>query len=567
MEGKRSPGICTTFSELLQEGEHCDVSLRVDGVEFHAHKVILSRCSDYFRTLFSSRWKETDKRVHELHGFSAETMRHVIEYVYTGTVPLTWHSAQDLLSMADYLSVTGLTKLCADFLKSQLSLENCLDVWRFTDTYYCPSLRDAACTFVLHHFKQVTEVSTKFVDLSVSDLKDIIEKDELNVAHEGIVFEAVVRWVAHDPENRRQHLAALLSKVRLALMPAEYFLANVQTHCYVRESEECKALIIDAMTEMYQLSMSSADSELLSPLSRPRLPYSVLFAIGGWSGESPTNAIEVYDPRVDQWVDITREGEGPLAYHNAAYLEGFIYVIGGFDSVDCSSSVKRLDLLKKTWQEVAPMHYKRCYVSVAVLNNVIYAMGGFDGHVRLNTAERYHPESNQWTMIAPMHEQRSDASAASLHDKVYICGGFNGTECLITAEVYDAATNQWTTIAPMSRRRSGVGVVAYDDKVYAVGGFNGFRRLHSAEAYSPEGDSWQLVANMLCPRSNFGIEVVEDRLFVVGGFNGFTTTFNAEYYDKATNEWYSIHDMGTHRSALSCTVVKGLPNVRDYVAR
>lgn len=100
-----------------------------------------------------------------------------------------------------------------------------------------------------------------------------------------------------------------------------------------------------------------------------------------------------------------------------------------------------------------------------------------------------------------------------------------------------------------------------------VGGFNGFRRLHSAEAYSPEGDSWQLVANMLCPRSNFGIEVVEDRLFVVGGFNGFTTTFNAEYYDKATNEWYSIHDMGTHRSALSCTVVKGLPNVRDYVVR
>ncbi|XP_067995379.1 kelch-like protein 10 [Melanerpes formicivorus] len=564
MEGNTSP---STFSEILQEGEHCDATLRVDGVEFNVHKVVLSGCSDYFRTLFSSRWNETKKRVYEIHGFSAEVMKQIIKYIYTGTVPVAWHNVRDLLVMADYLQVTGLIKLCGEFLKSQLSLENCLDIWRFTDTYYCPDLREAAFIFILHHFKQMAEVSPKFVNLSVNDLKAIIEKDELNVGHEGIVFESVLKWVDHDPQNRRQHVPVLLSKVRLALMPAEYFLTNVQTHHYVRDNEDCKSLIINALTEMYQLSMNGPASGVVTPLSQPRLPYSVLFAIGGWSGESPTNAIEVYDPRVDQWVDVIPSDEGPLAYHNAAYLKGFIYIIGGFDSVDCSSSVKRFDLLQKTWQEVAPMHFKRCYVSVAVLDDVIYAMGGFDGHVRLNTAERYDAETNQWTMIAPMHEQRSDASAASLHDKVYICGGFNGTECLITAEVYDVATNQWSFIAPMITRRSGVGVITYDNEVYAVGGFNGFRRLRSAEAYSPEADAWHPVASMLCPRSNFGIEVVDDHLFVVGGFNGFTTTFNAEYYDKATNEWYDIRDMRTHRSALSCTVVSGLLNVRDYVAR
>lgn len=72
---------------------------------------------------------------------------------------------------------------------------------------------------------------------------------------------------------------------------------------------------------------------------------------------------------------------------------------------------------------------------------------------------------------------------------------------------------------------------------------------------------------MFSPRSNFGIAVVEDLLFVMGGFNGFTTTFGVECYSSKTNEWYSMCDMGTHRSALSSSVVPGLPIAQEYAAR
>lgn len=71
---------------------------------------------------------------------------------------------------------------------------------------------------------------------------------------------------------------------------------------------------------------------------------------------------------------------------------------------------------------------------------------------------------------------------------------------------------------------------------------------------------------MLTPRSNFGLEVIDDRLFAVGGFNGFTTTYNVEYYDATTDEWTEACDMEIFRSALSCCVVFGLPNMAEYVA-
>ncbi|KAM6295616.1 kelch-like protein 10 [Aegotheles albertisi] len=559
---------CTILNELRLEGKFCDVTISVDGVEFNAHRIILCSCSHYFRALFDSSCNNTEERVYNIEGISPEMMRLIIEYAYTRSVPVTADNAESLLIAADKFNVMGIIRLCCEFLKSQLCSENCISIWRFTDYYYCPDLREAAYAFILYHFEEISRESREFLDLSLNSLVNIIERDELNVRKEDAMFNVIVKWIAHDPQNRRQHVAVLLSKVRLALMDTEYFIHHVKKHDYARDNAECKDLFINTLTEMYALNMRGPRySGFANPLSRPRLPSDILFAIGGWSGGSPTNAIETYDSRAENWVNVTCEQESPLAYHGTAYLKGFIYVIGGFDSVDYFNSVKRFDLLQKMWQQVAPMHSQRCYVSVAVLHDFIYAMGGFDGHSRLSTVERYEPEANQWTLIAPMHEQRSDANATTLQDKVYICGGFNGIECLITAEMYNATTNQWTFIASMSSRRSGVGVIAYGNAVYAVGGFDGINRLQSAEAYQPATNTWRTISTMFNPRSNFGIEVVDDLLFAVGGFNGFATTFNVECYNEKTDKWQNIQDMAINRSALSCCVVPALPNIRDYVGR
>ena len=32
-----------------------------------------------------------------------------------------------------------------------------------------------------------------------------------------------------------------------------------------------------------------------NPIARPRIPHEIIFVCGGWSGGSPTSAIELYD--------------------------------------------------------------------------------------------------------------------------------------------------------------------------------------------------------------------------------------------------------------------------------
>ncbi|CAI9534942.1 unnamed protein product [Staurois parvus] len=373
---------------------------------------------------------------------------------------------------------------------------------------------------------EIALTSEEFLDLTVTEFKDLIKKDNLNVKREEVIFEAIIKWIEHHPADRRQCITTLLPKVRMALMHTMYLINNVMTNIHVKHSQECMNLVTSVLKTKYDLNANgSSRSYFKNPLTRPRLPSAILLAIGGWSSGSPTNAIEAYDCRVDHWVDISYEVESPRAYHGTAYLNGYVYLVGGLNDIYYFSSVRRFDPVRKIWQQVAPMNDKRCYVSTTVLKNRIYAMGGYNGQIRLNSAECYNPETNQWDYIASMNEIRSDAKATTLNGKIYICGGFDGEECLFTAEVYNPDTEHWSIIAPMWSRRSGVGVIAYGDLIYAVGGFDGADRLHNAEAYNPATNTWNEISSMFSPRSNFGIEVLEDLLYVAGGFNGFETTF------------------------------------------
>ncbi|XP_028272757.1 kelch-like protein 10, partial [Parambassis ranga] len=455
-------------------------------------------------------------------------MKLIIEFAYTDSVNMTESNARTLFMAADSINIVKLMQICCNFFEKTLCPNNCVGIWQFTKTYHTPELHLKAFHYVLSHFEAVV-FCEEFMQLSAQDVIDIISRDNLNVRQEAPVFEAIIRWITHEPQEREGYAYLLLSEVRLSMMPTEYIQSYVLPNKLI--------------------------------LGRPRLPSAILLAIGGLSsGRDLTNVIEAFDVRANHWMNITILSEPPRAYHGAAYLCGYVYCVGGFDQVFiATNSVRRFDLSTRTWQEVAPMYYRRGCVSVTVLNGCIYAMGGYDEHTHLSSAEFYQPETNQWLKIAPMHDQRSDASCTALNGRIYICGGYDGNEELRSAECYNPETNQWTLISPMSSWRSAVGVIAYDNHVYAVGGFDGTAYLQTAEVYNPHTNTWRNVSSMMTPRCNFGIEVVEDQLFVFGGFSRVTSTSNVEYYDSETNEWSQACDMDVDRSALSCCVLSGLP--------
>jgi hypothetical protein len=49
-------------------------------------------------------------------------------------------------------------------------------------------------------------------------------------------------------------------------------------------------------------------------MAKPRVPYEILFVIGGWSGGTPTDIIETYDARAGRWLVCRPPGSGKPIY-------------------------------------------------------------------------------------------------------------------------------------------------------------------------------------------------------------------------------------------------------------
>ncbi|XP_017775933.1 PREDICTED: kelch-like protein 10 [Nicrophorus vespilloides] len=555
--------------ELQQSNQLCDATILLDdGEVFPIHRAILCSCSSYFKAVFTTTLHGKNKTNILLPGVSPDMMKLLINYAYLRKLDITPENVYKIIATADYLSILGILDMCCEYLERTITPTNCVGIMQFAKAQFLQRLHEACWRYVMRYFPQIATTSAELTNLPVDDLQAIINADELNVKSEEIVWEAILRWINHRPEERKKHIVTLMKCIRLGLLDTQFFLEHVKDHPYVTGCEDSRPMIIETLKFLYDLeTISHRDGEVPTPeIARPRVPHEVLFALGGWSGGSPTNYMETYDTRADRWVKVEEiDGSGPRAYHGTAVVGFEIYVIGGFDGMDYFNSCRCFNAVTKVWREAAPMHARRCYVSTAVLQEAVYAMGGYDGHHRQNTAERFDPRSNQWSLISPMNMQRSDASACTLNGKIYITGGFNGQECMHSAEVYDADANQWTLINPMRSRRSGVSCIAYHGHVYVVGGFNGISRMCSGEKYSPATNAWTQIPDMYNPRSNFAIEVIDDMIFVIGGFNGVTTIYHVECYDERTNEWYEATDMNIYRSALSACVIQGLPNVRDYI--
>jgi kelch-like protein 10 len=561
----RSPPCNNIFNDLREKNLLCDAVLRLeDGGTFPVHRVILSTCSAYFKTIFTTTLHSKEERDILLHGVSSETIRLILGYIYERKVDINEENVGLLLVFADYLSVLGLLELCCDFLRGMVALENCVRIMLFARYYFCSSLEwDARC-FVMSNFVQVSQQTNELLELPLEELQAIIEADELNVKSEEVVWDCVLRWINYDAANRKDHIAMLIKRVRLGLLDSQFFLEHVVYHPYVARNEKCRPVITDTLHVMYDL-----ETENLTPeLSRPRIPHEILFAIGGWREHSATNYMQTYDARAGRWVEVEEvDPAGPRGFHGTAVIGFNIYVIGGSNGTRCLNSCRCFNAVSKTWSEVSPMHESRCYVSVALLDELVYAMGGYDGHDRHKTAERYDHQTNQWYMIASMNEKRSDASAAMLNGNIYIAGGYNGLAWMKSAEVYDPVFNQWTFIQEMNYIRSGVSCISYHGHVYAIGGFDDISRKRNGEKYNPTTNLWTEIPDMHKSRSNFGIEVIDDMIFVIGGHDTVTTFSNVECYDGKSNKWFEVRDINISEAGVSACVIKGLPNVRDYIRK
>ncbi|KAM1222375.1 hypothetical protein ACFX2J_009919 [Malus domestica] len=98
----------------------------------------------------------------------------------------------------------------------------------------------------------------------------------------------------------------------------------------------------------------------------------------------------------------------------AVELKGVLYATGGYDGNSYLNSVDRFDPRERSWTKIASMHSKRsCHSSVvlnekmgysaaAVVKDTIYVIGGMKDNETISETVEYYKEGQDWREMATM---------------------------------------------------------------------------------------------------------------------------------------------------------------------
>jgi len=114
--------ISQAFREIRDEKDFFDVTLACEDEQVQAHKVILSACSPFFRTIL--RRNRHDHPLLYLKGVKYAEILSILNFMYHGEVNVAQDELNSFLAVAEELRVKGLTQNSQETSKQQQKTEH-----------------------------------------------------------------------------------------------------------------------------------------------------------------------------------------------------------------------------------------------------------------------------------------------------------------------------------------------------------------------------------------------------------------------------------------------------------
>ena len=546
------------LNELRKDNTLCDVTLQIEGQNFSAHRCVLSAASPYFRSLFTSGFKENKDSVIVLEDTKPAVLSEVLRFIYTGEALVNATNAHDLVKIADYLIIPRLKMEVSEYLEECIDATNCLALESFADQFGCESLKQAASEFKIKNFISVVK-SEDFKTLNFDKVKELISRDEIIVSKEEEVYEAIVSWVQHDTLSRECLFSELLKCLRLFSI-TKHSLQQMLMEELVLKSRNCLSILLEGLDYFFSpdcfLSMS------LKPRTCLSIMEPVIFLTGGHTetnGADQKGTINTHGYLLSKNSCLSLpKMPFPCTRHGAAVCCGQLYLVGGKpESPACI-----FNPIKNMWTVMEGEASNTLHCSVTAFNEELYVIGG-DEH--LKRVDKYNPSLDEWKEFASMKTSRACHCAVVVENLIYVLGGRDNSVCHKSIECFSASTNHWTDRPSMNVARQFAGAAVSCGKIFIAGGYSDtdFRSLEgSCEMFDPVQDQWSLVSSPVVPRAACAMVSLDNHLYLFGGEDRAFKYDSVECYDVETDKWDLC---GTMPEKLACVQAFLLVMPKKYI--
>ena len=526
--------------ELFQQDHLTDVMLAAEGGSIPCHKVLLAAASKFFYDKFITNPESLEHNILDIDDIDFDTLRSVVAYIYSGNVELTVEKTEKLIPASVSLMLPELTKECGNFLGERNSdTSDCIPVYKIAKANSLEDTAQKAWETMLDQFQDIITTNA-FKELTETEVQEYISDKDLNVASEDPVFEAVVTWVRHDMENRKDKFEKLLKNVTLL-------------HCSLR-------FLGDVVMEEPLVSTGGCFQYVAKALqqhaSSPSLQMGTARGHGGQAGTQAGTNNALLAVCGDQYY-IWREEEPNWVKKSSGFQEltnsracqtgdGIVFTGGQSNSNYYVKQCWKLSLPTLAYTAVSGdlkvargLHASVCVGGrVYVLggdgnSGALQSVGGYigysDGAPALQSVEYLNEKTGSWCVTTDMPVALYAHTAVDYKHYIYVFGGVTESyDCSRQTFVYDTASKTWSRKADMPQYCTWGSSVVYRDRIYVLCGDE-----DCCMSYNPDQDQWQTHSG---PRVNhpWGSAVVwGDRILLCGGDN--TTVI--EEYNPDTDTW------------------------------
>ena len=110
------------MSEMRDSQTLTDVTLKVCGKSFDAHRVVLAASSEYFSAMFTTKMQESSQKEIELKddSLTPAALQIILDFVYKTEINITEENVFEVLGAADHLQMTSAIDKCWEFMSETL---------------------------------------------------------------------------------------------------------------------------------------------------------------------------------------------------------------------------------------------------------------------------------------------------------------------------------------------------------------------------------------------------------------------------------------------------------------
>lgn len=171
--------IADKLARTFDDPASSDLQFVVDGKAIHVNRWFLKTSSKYFEKMLSDTWCHADKTQIEIQDYSYEIYFAYLRYIYTDCIEVSLQEAVDLVDLANCYLEDELKAKCTNIIRTNLSVENCCQLYQLALQYGLAELEKHIITFVFSNvfdvcrsegFRTMASDACKCLLISVSDI-------------------------------------------------------------------------------------------------------------------------------------------------------------------------------------------------------------------------------------------------------------------------------------------------------------------------------------------------------------------------------------------------------------